>query len=594
MLKLKIAHITHPVIDKNDNVLTMLQPITFESMRQAQKEAKKNKIIVELYTATYREDQHIVPSYFKSTKPFGRSAYDLKNFSEKRKRPLIKDVLDRLYETSDADFFVYSNSDTAVVPEFYSLLKQYILMGMDSVAIKHRIIDKKYTRVAQLSEMYKEQGKLHPGFDCFMFNRDIYPKFYLGASCVRSNWLERVLLSNVITFSKSFDFIKDEYMTFCNELAEQSREVVFNAFTQHNETELLKILMKLIHEPRARTHKLINDFLSFHNKNYSDVVFLKDAGSEGSPAYILKQAPAKTYPNEFRHSNSWEHFRTQWLRQDPVYVIGQEQLHVNFVSSLIPDKFVFQLPELHYFDYIKKKFDVESDKIAPKTIESAITAIRKVIPLSTNGEDYLRKIVLNLGVSPKMLMEFLIIDNMLAYLPEKEISETRWLEKTAVNSQSLEIITRFYPRAKIIYVLNNPGKSILALKEAGVVDFSEESNKRRFDAVISDWMYSLNEMEKFRKKFRKHFYVLRIEELKDNPMKTAKEIASFIQIPFEKEEIRINKNFLNRISSYKSYELSINEKINLYTKTKGRIKQYGYGSLFSELQVNIKHHLLGK
>jgi len=63
---MKIAHLINPYKcpKENKSYLYYAQPITFQSMRSAQLEAKDKNIEVELCSAFFKEDEEIVPDYF--------------------------------------------------------------------------------------------------------------------------------------------------------------------------------------------------------------------------------------------------------------------------------------------------------------------------------------------------------------------------------------------------------------------------------------------------------------------------------------------------------------------------------------------------
>src|SRR5688572_15475844 len=113
---LSFAHIVNPVIVPETSDLFFAQPITFETMRRA-RAAAQEVAEVALLTAQYPEDRPLVPDDFVATPDLERSALDLGEFKIPRKLPLVRDILDRLYESApQADFLIYTNVDIAVMP----------------------------------------------------------------------------------------------------------------------------------------------------------------------------------------------------------------------------------------------------------------------------------------------------------------------------------------------------------------------------------------------------------------------------------------------------------------------------------------------
>jgi hypothetical protein len=85
------------VIVPESSDLFAAQPITFETMRRA-RAAARNVADVALLCAVFPEDRPLVPNDFVATPELERSALDFGEFKIPRKFPLIKDILDRLYE----------------------------------------------------------------------------------------------------------------------------------------------------------------------------------------------------------------------------------------------------------------------------------------------------------------------------------------------------------------------------------------------------------------------------------------------------------------------------------------------------------------
>ena len=238
---MKIAHIINPVLAGDQSDLKIAQPITFETMRMA-KDFAKEQVEVEQFAAVFPEDEKIVPDYLTKTKNLERSVLDIKTFAEKRRLPLIKDILDRLYEESTADYFIYSNVDIALMPYFYHTVKKFIEAGYDGFVINHRTIDKKYADFSEISLMMANIGENHIGHDCFVFRRDIFPDFVLGNLCIGVPFVGRALIWNVATFASKFIEIKDYHLTFHIGKDRIWKNAKFNDYTMFNKKEAEKVL----------------------------------------------------------------------------------------------------------------------------------------------------------------------------------------------------------------------------------------------------------------------------------------------------------------------------------------------------------------
>jgi uncharacterized protein YqfB (UPF0267 family) len=210
---LRIAHIVNIFQASETSDLKLAQEVTLASMiraRSCSKQADK----IELLSAQTEGDILMVPKEFKATSPLTRDVTDLKMFSKKMQLPILKDILDRMYHESNAEYLIFSNVDIGVQPHFYDAVNDMIDAGHDAFMINRRRIEEKFNSVDQLDEMLAEKGKSHPGFDCFVFKRELYPNFSLAEVCIGVPFIEITLSQNLFCFAENPKVFTDEYLTF--------------------------------------------------------------------------------------------------------------------------------------------------------------------------------------------------------------------------------------------------------------------------------------------------------------------------------------------------------------------------------------------
>ena len=239
---LEIAHIINPVRVDRSSDLRAAQPVTFESMRTAREFAAQQTKVTH-FTAQFPEDRSVIPPDFTPTPDLERSVLDIESFRVARKLPLMKDILDRLYRETTAEYLIYTNVDIALQPYFYRSVSKLAEQGFDAFVINRRTIPDTYRRLGDMPCMYSEVGKKHPGWDCFVFKRDLYPEFNLGTACIGSGWIGRVMITNMACFSGKFDVFKEMHVTFHigEEMVWKSRQ--FFEYLEHNKNECKKILV---------------------------------------------------------------------------------------------------------------------------------------------------------------------------------------------------------------------------------------------------------------------------------------------------------------------------------------------------------------
>lgn len=212
-MKRKIAHIINPFNASPSSDLYTAQPITFESMRIAKKEAA-HSLDVELLTCQFEEDRNMIPDGFIATKDLSHSVLDYFDFTKKIKLPLISEIIDRLYHESDAEYLVYTNVDIGLYPNFYNEVNNFIDAGHDAFIINRRRLPANFTRLEDLPTIFKENGRKHPGFDCFVFHRDLYSKFQFEKICIGVPFIEITFGQNLFALAKNFRLFDDEKLTF--------------------------------------------------------------------------------------------------------------------------------------------------------------------------------------------------------------------------------------------------------------------------------------------------------------------------------------------------------------------------------------------
>lgn len=243
--ELRIAHIVNPVLVPASSDLHTAQPVTFESMRRARAFAAADGVAAELCFTCYEEDLAAAPDGFEQARLLDRSVLDCGEFVMQRKLPLIGDILERLYQLSEADYLVYSNVDIAVMPHFYSGIAALLAQGHDAFVINRRTISGHYRSVAELPLMYAESGAPHPGYDCFVFRRSLFERFVLGNTCLGINWVGTVLLWNLQVFARDFRAFTDLHMTFHIGNDKAWKNPAFADYVAHNKREAAAVCGRL-------------------------------------------------------------------------------------------------------------------------------------------------------------------------------------------------------------------------------------------------------------------------------------------------------------------------------------------------------------
>jgi len=242
---ISFAHIINPVRVDSTSDLYIAQPITFATMKTA-RDFSRGAVDVNLYAIQYRDEERItLPPDFIRVPDLTRSIADLKLFQHKRRLPLIKDILDALYKSSQADYYIYTNVDIALQPYFYQSISRIVAQGHDAFVINRRTISNRYGSIEEIPLMYAEIGEPHPGYDCFVFRRGMYPQFKLGIICIGTAWIGRALLANMVAGSGKFKEFRKKHLTFHLGDSLQWRREEYHDYFQENLTEYKTIYRQL-------------------------------------------------------------------------------------------------------------------------------------------------------------------------------------------------------------------------------------------------------------------------------------------------------------------------------------------------------------
>ena len=249
---MEIAHIINPVSADPSSDLYIAQPITFETMHRARDYAAPH-LRINLFSAQLAWDESAAPVGFARTPDLTRSVLDVAQFKIPRRLPLLADILDRLYHTSQADYFIYTNVDIALQPSFYVAVHKHIQDGFDSFVINRRTIDARFSTIEELDEMFADPGTAHRGWDCFIFARNMYPQFKLYDICLGTSRVGLALLANLVALSQNFFEFKDEHLTFHIGDARAGKRKEYADYAAHNTAQLMRILaeLELEHGPFA-------------------------------------------------------------------------------------------------------------------------------------------------------------------------------------------------------------------------------------------------------------------------------------------------------------------------------------------------------
>lgn len=257
------AHIINTVSEEENAELFGLQQTTFTSLLKAKKYTPDD-IRVDLHVVQLPGGRPAAPAGFVINPGLSRSVNDVAKFRQPRKLPLLKDILDSLYNSTQAEYLVYTNLDICVMPFFYETINEYAKKGHDAFIINRRRIPHSFiNEKPELS--YAEVGRAHPGYDAFVIAREVYSKFVLKDTCIGAPYAGSDLFYNIFCFAKKPALFTDKHLTYHIGM-ELYKEWAGKEYEKHNYAEWMKVLKEL--EPHLGIAKFPGANLGFFKRHF--------------------------------------------------------------------------------------------------------------------------------------------------------------------------------------------------------------------------------------------------------------------------------------------------------------------------------------
>ncbi len=281
---MKFAHIINPVKVQKDRDLYFAQPVTFETFKIAK---NFSNIAIKQCSVQFEEDREIVPKNIKILGDLVRSVQDKGDF--KYRLPFIKDILNMGYEhNKDADYLIYTDSDIALMPNFYLSIKRIIDDGYDSIIVNRRDIPDDKKELKDIPYMYSQVGEKHSGWDCYIFKTNLFKKFNFGESIVGAVGDGEIIRANMIYHSKNFIELIDSHLTFHLGISPRTKSQYTDSdwvkLNLYNNEQARIILENIVRDSHNEENDWVKERLKFiknRNRLYEESLF----GEKRIPGY---------------------------------------------------------------------------------------------------------------------------------------------------------------------------------------------------------------------------------------------------------------------------------------------------------------------
>ena len=206
------------------------------------------------------------------------------------------------------------------------------------------------------------------------------------------------------------------------------------------------------------------------------------------------------------------------ISQEPIFILGYPRSGTTLLQMLLSTQKEFvSFPETHFFStFISTIKTDENNIIINKCDLSKI--LKKNILCDTVWEDTIIYNTLNNleNLNIKELFESIIKH----YLKN---NKQRWIEKTPNHIYMIDLIKKFYPNAKFLFLIRHPFDAIHSRKMKLPHD-----KTRSVELLAQYWINSLIAYENFKLLFPNSIMLIKYEELATNYKKSIKELEDFL------------------------------------------------------------------
>lgn len=211
-MPIRFTHIVNPFTGANSPDEQQLRDITFRAIERAAGRANRH-VSVTLATAQFPEDRAIIPDVFTPTSDLTAALNQLESMKHERKLPYMQDIISKCDEFPDTDFYIYSNMDIVLAPEFYNSVTELIeAHKCDALIINRRRVEQKWKD--HPDHIHEQIGLPHPGYDCFVFSKDLCNAFEFGKAVIGVPGVGFLFAHNLFLFAKKCIVFADLKITF--------------------------------------------------------------------------------------------------------------------------------------------------------------------------------------------------------------------------------------------------------------------------------------------------------------------------------------------------------------------------------------------
>jgi hypothetical protein len=213
----RMRHVVSPFAASPGSQAERTQTLTFAAMREAAAFAAGDSagqipLDVGFRAAVLADEFSFAKRFFPDTVALPRSASDLRAFQVPRPLPLVFDVIEAAVDDG-CDHVILTNVDICPLPHFYRAVARLLDHGFDALIINRRTLADGAADPSLLPLWCADPGRLHEGYDCFVFSAAAARRFVRNDACVGAGGVMRGLIYDMVASAARLLILTDVHLT---------------------------------------------------------------------------------------------------------------------------------------------------------------------------------------------------------------------------------------------------------------------------------------------------------------------------------------------------------------------------------------------
>ena len=229
------------------------------------------------------------------------------------------------------------------------------------------------------------------------------------------------------------------------------------------------------------------------------------------------------------------------VSQNPVFVVGCPRSGTTLLQALIANQGdMITFPETHFFGSVQSLGLLNHDFITKDQVRAILERMESAgrLGISNDVLCWFDKISSDRKIRLKDIFEIVLTSLMAGEVQPGK----RWLEKTPSNGLCIQRIAELYPDGLFVGIVRDPFNAIYSI----LANFPPDGAKKS-ERTASFWAQHQQSLLNFRKENPQKIWIVKYEELAQDPEGSLSEVCQFLNINFDPVRVYISDESKNGI-----------------------------------------------